>query len=371
MVKETCLAQALLFCGMSICAALPKTHAAEADPKVDLIVANPKLPNVVIVTTGGTIAEKIDKKTGGAVPAISGKDLVSAVPQLKSIANIGVHEFSNIDSSQMTPELWAQLSRTVDAILARPDIVGVVVTHGTDTMAEGAYFLDLTLKSDKPVVFTGAMKNASSPAPDGPGNLLNAVIQICSPRADGWGVTVTLNNYINSARAVEKTDRTNPQTFMSGDRGYLGYIAGGEIMRLNVLLYRQKLQLPDKLPKIVFLSTYAGADGSLVRFAVDSGADGILIDGVGAGNVNAATFEAIKYALAKKVPVVVSSRVYHGTVAPIYADPGGGKTLEDSGCILAGDLFGHKARLLLMLGLANYGYDVEKLKALFHPQPSL
>ncbi len=133
-------------------------------------------------------------------------------------------------------------------------------------------------------------------------------------------------------------------------------------------LYRQKLKLPAKLPKVVYLSTYSGADGSLVRFAADSGAKGIVIDGVGAGNVNAATFEAIKYALGKKIPVVVCSRVYHGSVAPIYGDQGGGKTMQDSGCILAGDLVGHKARLLLMLGQAEYGNNVEKLRALFHPK---
>ncbi len=346
------------------------TSGAEVNPDVTWKITNPKLPKVVVVTTGGTIAERVNDNTGGAVPSISGDKLVAAVPALKDVANIGVCQFSNIDSSQMTPELWANLSRAVDAILVRPDVVGVVVTHGTDTMAEGAYFLELTLKSDKPVVFTGAMKNASSPAPDGPGNLLDAVVQVCSANARDWGVTVTLNAFVNGARAARKTDTTNPQTFMSGDKGYLGYIAEGKVVRLNVVLIRQKLPIPETLPKVVFLSTYSGADGSLVRFAVDSGADGIVIDGVGAGNVDARTFEAIKYALAKNVPVVISSRVYHGTVAPIYADAGGGKTLQKTGCILAGDLLGQKARLLLMLGLGEYHDDSKALRKLFDPRSS-
>ena len=344
-------------------------RAADPAPKLDLVVSNPKLPNVVVVATGGTIAEKDDPKTGGAIPAVSGKDLIAAVPQLNALANIAVYQFSNIDSSQMSPEIWARLSRTVDSILARSDIRGVVVTHGTDTMAEGAYFLELTLESDKPVVFTGAMKDASTPGPDGPGNLLDAVTQVCSDQAEGWGVTVTLNAFVNAAREVRKTDKTNPQTFMSGHKGYLGYIVGDEVVRLNVPTYRQRLPLPEKLPKVAFLSTYSGADGSFVRYAVDSGAAGIVIDGVGAGNVNAATYEAIKYALGKKIPVVITSRVYHGSVAPIYGDEGGGKTLQENGCILAGDLVGHKARLLLILGIAKYGNDTEKLRALFHPTP--
>jgi len=301
------------------------------------------------------------------VPALSGEDLVDVVPQLKTLVNVGVAEISNIDSSQMAPEDWARLSHSVDRILEREDIAGVIITHGTDTMAEGAYFLELTLKSDKPVVFTGAMNEASSPSPDGPGNILNAALQVISDQSHDWGVTVTLNSFINSARGVRKTDKTNPQTFMSGHKGYLGFIVAGDVKRINTRVYSQKLSLPPALPKVAYLSTFSGDDGSLVKFAADSGAEGIVIDGVGAGNVNAAVFESIKYALGKNIAVVISSRVYHGSVAPLYGDQGGGETLQDSGCILAGDLVGHKARLLLMLGLASHRGDHEKLKALFNP----
>lgn len=232
---------------------------------------NPDLPMVAIVTTGGTIAEKVDLETGASVPALSGAELIEAVPSLSDVANIKVVNFSNIDSSQMTPELWYELSKTVDKILEDSEITGVVVTHGTDTMEEGAYFLDLTLTSDKPVVFVGSMRNASDLSPDGPANLLNGVIQVCSQEARDWGVTVTLNQYINSARDVRKTQTTNVQTFSSGEKGYLGYINNGKVYRLNDRLYRQRFPLPQELPKVVLISTYAGADGSLVRYAVDSG----------------------------------------------------------------------------------------------------
>lgn len=327
-------------------------------------VHDASLPIVAVVTTGGTIAEK-SSAGGGAKPAVSGKDLIAAVPALAKVANIGVVEFSNIDSSQMSPSIWARLSGVVGELLAMEDVAGVVVTHGTDTMAEGAFFLDVTTKGPKPVVFTGAMNDASSPFPDGPGNLYNAVVQAASPKARGWGATVTLNRYVNSAHRVVKTQTTNVQTFESGEYGYLGYVFGGKVERFHDRTDRIHLPLPERLPRVVFLSTFAGADGSLVRHAVDDGAMGLVIEGVGAGNVNQATFKGVEYALSKDVAVVVTTRVTNGAVEPVYGDQGGGATLEKSGCILAGPLDGYKSRLLLMLGLAEYGNDRAVLKTLF------
>lgn len=323
------------------------------------------LPNVIIVTTGGTIAEATDPKTGAAIPTVSGDELVAAVPGLSKIANIDVVNFSNIDSSQMTPDIWAKLSKTVDDILKNPKVTGVVITHGTDTMAEGSYFLDLTLTSDKPVVFVGSMRDASDLSPDGPANILNAVIQVCSKEAQNWGVTVTLNSYICSARDVRKTQTTNVDTFNSGEKGYLGYIAMGKVYRFNEALHRQKISLPENLPNVVLITEYAGSDGSLVKYAADSGVKGIAVEGVGAGNVNSKTYEAIKYALSKGIPVVITSRVCNGAVYPIYGDEGGGATMEKDGAILAGDLIAPKARILLMLALPYVNGDNNKLKEIF------
>lgn len=343
--------------------------AQNATPKLDVVVNKVGLPTVAIVTTGGTIAERTDPKTGGAVPSVSGKDLVDAVPGLKDLANVAILEFSNIDSSHMTPTIWARLSKAVDEVLAREDIAGAVVTHGTDTMALGAFFLDVTLKSDKPVVFTGAMNDASSVELDGPFNMLNAVIQVLSEDSHDWGATVTLNRYVNSARDVRKTNTTNVQTFSSGEKGYLGYVFGNGVTRYNDRVRRIRLALPDplpgELPDVPFLSMYAGSDGRFVRHAVEAGAKGLVVEGVGAGNVDAEIFEAIEHALSRDIPVVISSRVYYGAVEPIYGDKGGGKMLQDAGCILSGDLMGTKARLLLIIGLMQYGNDTEKLKSLF------
>ncbi len=323
-------------------------------------VIDPKLPTVAIITTGGTIAEKVDPKTGGAVPALSGEALLAAVPELSKVANIQVINFSNIDSSQMTPEIWASLSSTVDKVLKDKKIAGAVVTHGTDTMAEGAFFLDLTLKSEKPVVFVGAMRDASDVSPDGPANILNAVIQATSKEAESWGVTVTLNQYINSARNVVKTETTNVQTFDSGEKGYLGYIQLGKVYKYNERPPRIRLPLPEKLANVPLIKTYAGDNGALIKYAVDSWAEGIVIEGVGAGNVNANVEEAIEYALKNNVKVVLTTRVYNGRVYPVYGDKGGGAMLEEEGVILGGDLTGPKARLLLMLALPEHKNSLKK-----------
>jgi L-asparaginase len=326
---------------------------------------NSNLPKVVIVSTGGTIAEKVNAQ-GGAVPALTGKDLIEAVPGLSKVANIEVVNFTNIDSSQMTPQIWAELSKKVDKILKDKKVKGVVVTHGTDTMAEGAYFLELTLKSDKPVAFVGAMRDASDLSPDGPANILNAVIQVCSPEAQDWGVTVTLNQYINSARNVRKTQTTNVQTFDSGEHGYLGYIALGKVYKYNDSPPKQKFSIPGKLPEVAIINDYAGSNGDFIRYAVSSGVEGIVVEGVGAGNVNSQMNEAIEYAISKKIPVVITTRVYHGGVFPIYGDEGGGETLKKEKAILAGDLTSDKTRVLLMLALGEGIRDSKELEEVFN-----
>lgn len=321
------------------------------------------LSTIAVVTTGGTIAQKI---TGsGLVPTLTGDDLVAAVPALTNIAKLKVVNFSNIDSSHMSPQMWADLSKVVNKLLADPDITGVVVTHGTDTMAEGAYFLDLTVTPGKPVVFTGAMRSASDSSPDGPQNLYNAVLLASSPVAKDWGVVLAMNQYINSAREVRKTQTENVQSFDSGNKGYLGYIEAGHVYFYNQAPKHEKLPIPEKIPDVVCLTTYPGDDGRFVRYAVDSGAQGIVVEAMGSGNVNPATFEAIKYALEKKVPVVIGSSVHCGVVRPIYGSAGGGATLEKAGAIMTGDLSATKARILLMLVIPQAGGNVEKIREYF------
>ncbi len=322
------------------------------------------LPKVVVVATGGTIAMKIDPNTGGPVPALSGDDLVSAVPELKDLAAIEVVEFSNIPSDYMTPERWVDLSKTVDEVLAKEDVKGVIITHGTDTLEETAYFLDLTVNSEKPVVCIGAQRSASEKDTDGPRNLLNAVKIVLSPESAGKGVLVALNHYINAAREVTKTHTSNVETFQSGIYGYLGYVDHDKVIFFRDPLRRQNLPLPDKLPEVDLIPMYPGADGGHIKFAVESGVKGIVVEGYGWGNVNDVMYEAIKAAIDKGVVVAMSTRVYHGRVLPVYGFKGGGATLKEIGVVFTDDLQSWKARMLLMLALAQTT-DLEKIQSYF------
>lgn len=330
---------------------------------ISALTSAAELPTVVILTTGGTIAMMPDPKTGGLVPAVTGDDLVKSVAGLKEIANIKVIEFSNISSAVITPEHWVKLSKTVDNILADPEVVGVVIPHGTCTIEDTAYFLDLTVKSDKPVIFTGAMLSPSYQGSDGPRNILNAVKVAILKEAKGKGTFLILNNYINAAREATKTHQTNFQTFESGPSGYLGYVDVERVYFYRESLRRQKLPISDKLPRIDMIYMYPGADGSHLRYAVDSGAEGIILTGV-CGVVNCEMADAAKYAIQKGVTVVLSSRVFYGRQVTTYGGCGGTATMKNFGCIMGNDLTPWKARILLMLALP-ITKDQKKLQEYF------
>lgn len=321
------------------------------------------LPNVTIVATGGTIAMTVDE-TGAPVPALSGEDLVAAVPALADLADIEVVEFSNVPSPYMGPDLWPGLARRVQEQLADPDVEGVVVTHGTDTIEETAYFLDLTVQSDKPVVLVGALRSASEPDSDGPRNITNAVKQIIDEDSGGKGVTVNMNHVIHPARAVRKTNTSNVAAFGSGLYGPIGYVDRDDVVFHQEPLRHPPLPLPETLPRVDLVAMYTGADGDYVRHAADNGAEGIVIQAFGWGNVNEPMYEAIKYAIGKGVPVVITSRVPEGSVQPNYGFVGGGATTKELGAIFGGDLSPSKARILLMLALAETT-DRDKIRSYF------
>jgi L-asparaginase len=327
-------------------------------------MAQGNLPLVVVVATGGTIAEKKDPQTGSLVPAVSGQDLIKAVPEISRLARIQVKEFSNIDSSHMTPQIWARLSRETSSILARNDVAGVVITHGTDTMAEAAFFLDVTLGSAKPVVLVGAMRGASELSPDGPANIRDAISLAASPQAQNRGAMVILNQYIWAASCVEKTRTSTVQTFNCGWQGALGNIIDGKTRFFNQRSRLPHLPLPTEMAKVFLITTFAGDQGAMIRAAIRQGAQGIVLEALGQGNVNPKVFQAVKQALAQKITMVITTRVPYEPVLGGYGDVGGGSQLEKAGAILSRELRGPKARLLLMLALPQVKED-EKLKELF------
>ena len=323
-------------------------------------------PVVQFIATGGTIAMKVDPVTKGVVPAISGDDLMQTVPDAARFATIEVNNFSSMSANYVEPRWWSRLTRAVDDALARPEVSGVVIAQGTDTMEETAYWLDLTVKSDKPVVMIGAQRNASSPDFDGPRNLLNAIRIATTPDARGKGVMVAMNNQINAARAVTKTHTGNVETFKSGDFGFLGEVWDDKVVFSRVPLRRQHIDIGTaEMPRVEILPMFGGADGSLLRYAVDQGAKGIVVQALGMGNMNVSMFEAVKYALSKSVPVVIATRVPNGRTMPLYGFQGGGKTTFDAGAVMAGDLSPQKARLLLMLSLHQGKTGKAELQAAF------
>jgi L-asparaginase len=307
-------------------------------------------PVVQFIATGGTIAMKVDPVTGGVVPAISGDDLMQTVPDAARHATIEVNNFSAMSANYVEPVWWARLTAAVDAALTRPEVAGVVIAHGTDTMEETAWWLDLTVESDKPVILIGAQRNASSRDFDGPRNLLNAIRIATSPAARGQGVMLAMNNQINAARSVTKTHTGDVETFKSGDFGLLGAIWDDKVLFSRRALRRQHLPIgSDAMPRVDIVAMYGGADGGLLRHAVDQGAGGVVVQAVGMGNMNVSLFEAVQYALGKGVAVVVATRVPNGRTMPVYGFVGGGKTTFEAGAVMSGDLSPQKARLLLML----------------------
>jgi L-asparaginase len=354
-----CLPAFLLCCAAAQSAAQkPPASAASASD----------LPVVRLIATGGTIAMKIDPVKKAPVPAISGEDLIATVPEIGKVARIEVQNLSNVPSDYMDPDRWIELQKAVTESLARPEVAGVIVSHGTDTLEETAWFLDLTVDSDKPVVLIGAQRNASEKDFDGPRNLLNAARICVAPSARKMGSMIALNNQINAAREAVKTHTSDVETFKSGDFGFLGVTDNDRVIFYRAPLRRQHLALKvpagQHLPRVDIVDMYGGADGALVRAAVAAGSRGLVIQALGWGNMNVPMFEAVKEVIARGIPVVITTRVWNGRVLPNYGFQGGGKTLQDAGAIFGDNLSPQKARILLMLALQTTG-SAQEIQRLF------
>jgi L-asparaginase len=329
-------------------------------------VREPRNSRCALITTGGTIVSKIDPATGLAMPVLSGEELLAILRQSGDPGAVEVFDFCRVASPQIEPAHWLGLQALAQSLLERKDIVGIVIAHGTSTLEETAWFLDLTLRTDKPVVLTGAQRNASAPDFDGPRNLLTA-LKICrSDAAIGKGVLVALNEHINAAREASKTHTTDVETFQSGEWGYLGSVIDD-----SVIFHRtptRRLHLPlgvAPLPCVEIVSMYAGASGALVRAAALSGARGLVVQAVASGHVNAAMYEAIRQVLAANLPVVISTRIPRGGTRAGYGFAGSSQLLVDAGAVLSQDLSAWKARIVLMLALQLGSVTAPALAQLF------
>lgn len=312
-------------------------------------------PRVRLLATGGTISNR----TGGRLTA---EELVDLIPDLPRYATPEYEQFSNLASSQLTLEQWLDLARRINELYRTDsELAGIVVTSGTDTLEELAYFLNLTVRDPRPVAVVGSMRNPSTLGYEGAANLLEGFRVAADPASRGRGVLVVLNDEINAAREVTKTDALRLQTFQTRGYGVLGVVD-----RDRVVYYRQverrhtadsefDVSSVKELPRVDVLLTYQAASGDLIKAAVDGGAKGIVIATAGAGAMSGTQGEGVRYAASKGVPVVITTRTGSGRIAR-----SGGR-----GNSVAGqDLAPIKARILLMVALTKTS-DRDELRRIF------
>ena len=319
---------------------------------------------VAVVFTGGTISMTIDPELGAAIPSLSGEEILSLATNINKVATIEGHNFDEIPSPHMTFEKLMELKQYINNLLEREEICGVVVTHGTDSLEETAYFWDLVINNDKPIVVTGAMRSSSELGYDGSSNLSAAVCTAISDSAVGKGVLVAMNNEILLASEVTKTDTLSLNTFQSPAHGPLGIIDCNQLLLLKDASKKTFIDTDKYEPKVALFKSGLDMNGDLIRFAADSGYKGIVIEGMGRGNIPPEMFRGIEYAREKGVEVVLVSRCLTGRVYDSYGYLGSGRDLKNIGCIFGGDLPGQKARIKLMLALGKTN-DSQEIKDYF------
>jgi len=309
-----------------------------------------------LLATGGTIAGAQAKpgEYGYKSGAFNVQDLISAVPNLDKLAVISGEQVVNIGSQDMNDEVWLKLANRLNAALASPDVDGVVITHGTDTLEETSYFLSLVEHSDKPVVMVGSMRPATAVSADGPGNLYNAVATAISPGARGRGVLVELNDEIHYARNVQKTNTSSVQTFASVNRGPAGLVNTGKFSWFQPMDKKHgatsefSVEGLTKLPRVDILYAYPNMSVDLIDVAIRDGAQGLVIAGVGDGNMTQPALDRLSAAAKSGIVVVRSSRVGSGIV---YRN----NEVDDDklGLVASGELSPGKSRVLLQLALTK------------------
>jgi L-asparaginase len=328
----------------------------------------PALPRIKVLATGGTIAgaQAAPSEAGYKSGTFSVEDLIKAVPKLKDLADISGEQIANIGSQTMNHEVWLKLAHRINAVL-KGDQDGVVITHGTDTLEETAYFLSLVVKSEKPVILVGSMRPATAIGADGPANLYNAVALAANPQAKGRGPMIILNDEIHYAREAQKTNSTNLDTFKSPNRGRAGVMNTGTAHFFYANNVRHTTQsefsveglAAKDLPKVEIVYSYANAGRDLVDGMVDKGVKGIVLAGVGDGNTTDALLAGLADAAKKGIAVVRATRTGSGLVVRnVEVDD------DKLGFIAAMELNPQKARILLMLGLLKTS-DPKRLQEYF------
>ncbi|MED4910258.1 asparaginase [Brevibacillus centrosporus] len=307
------------------------------------------LKKILVLNTGGTIAMSVDDSEG--VKPMDDQAVSKIVPFLERYADITMKNVLNLPSPHMTPTIMNQLRLHIEKELAAEPFDGIVITHGTDTLEETAYFLDLTLPHSVPVVVTGAMRSSNELGADGPVNLISSVRTAADPDSHNKGVLVVFNDEIHAACHVTKTHTSNVATFQSPQFGPIGTIAKKQVHYHHAPLIREHYAISHADANVPLIKAVAGMDPSWLQFLLEQPIDGLVIEAFGLGNLPPAILPTLKQLLDKGVPIVLVSRCYNGQVQDVYDYEGGGRQLKELGIIFSNGLNGQKARLKLIVTL--------------------
>ena len=322
------------------------------------------MKKIAIIFNGGTISMKIDEKIQAAVPSLSAEEIMSMIPGVEEYAEIEAYTFSSMPSPHMTLETMLKLSKFTTELVEREDIDGVVITHGTDTLEETAYLLDLTVKTKKPVVVTGAMRSGSELGYDGPFNLATSICTAISDEAVGRGVLVCFNGELNSASEVTKANSMALNAFRTPNFGPIGIVDNDNVIFYRDTNHLEKYDVSEIKKQVALIKCVVDMDSSYIDYLIEKGCGGIVIEALGRGNVPPKMVEGIKKAIELEIPVLVVSRCFEGRVFESYGYEGGGKQLKDLGVIFGDTLPGQKARIKLILAI-NSGMNIHEVARAF------
>lgn len=311
-----------------------------------------KLEKVLLIATGGTIAMRKDQH-GKTVPAVSGFDLLESLPNLRMDTEWKIIDFSNVASCNMSPARMLALAQIVENSFHDSSLKGAIITHGTDTLEETAYFLDLTIRDTRPIILTASQRDASERDSDGPRNLLNAMLIAKNEQAVGRGVVIALNEKIHAARDVRKLHTSHVEAFNSGESGALGGIDNEEVIWYRKPEPSVKFEFPQRLANVMICKAFTGMSPQILDCLLKENIEGLVIEAFGRGNLPPELMPTINKFITKKIPVVVTSRCLFGRTAPTYGYPGGGADLERAGAWFASDLSTEKVRLLMSIALGQ------------------
>jgi len=319
-----------------------------------------KKEKVLLIATGGTIAMR-KNKAGKVVPAVGGLELVESLPDLSQEADWEICDFSNVASCNIQPLHMRSLAHKVEQhFFLDPSLKGIIITHGTDTLEETAYFLDVAIKDPRPVIFTASQRDASESDSDGPRNLHNAMRIALDPRALQRGIVIALNEEIHAARDVRKLHTSHVDAFDSGDIGALGSIDTGQVIWHRKPEPSLKLGVPKSLANVAICKAFTGMSPEILKIAQQN-TDAMVIEAFGRGNLPPQLIPEIAKLVTNGIPVVITSRCLFGRTAPIYGYPGGGADLERVGAWFSADLSTEKVRLFLSIALGQ-GIDKKELR---------